>query len=77
MLFGMNPRLRHRVGMKVVADERRFRKGFRHDDGRKAVTATNVGDFRPAFEFRGDAVQGRQPGTDEIVLIAWAKERLL
>ena len=38
------------------------------------MTATNVSDFRTAFEFRGDAVQGRQPRTDEIVLIAWAKE---
>jgi hypothetical protein len=57
VLLGMNPRLRHRVGVKIVADKRRFRKGFRHDDSRKAVTATNVSHFRAAFEFRADAAR--------------------
>ena len=47
---------------------------LRHDDGRKAVTATNVSHFRAAFEFRGDAVQGQQPRTDEVVLVARAKK---
>ena len=61
-------------GMKVVADEGRFRERLRHDDRRKPVPATDVGDRRAAFELRNDAVQRRQPGRDEIVVIAGPEE---
>lgn len=38
------------------------------------MTASNIRDVHAAFELLDDALQGRQPGVDQIGIVAWTEE---
>src|SRR5438477_7346655 len=60
--------------MKVVADELRVRERLRHCDGRPAMAASDIGDLGAARQLLEDAVEGGEPGTDQMVVVARAEE---
>src|SRR5208282_2718460 len=60
----------------VKAKELRFWEGFGHQHGGRTLAAPNIGDARAGLELSLDAVQGRNPGTDEVCCIAWPEEFL-
>lgn len=60
--------------MIVEADEARIGEGLCHEHGRCTMTASNIRDVHAAFELLDDALQGRQPGVDQIGIVAWTEE---
>src|SRR5208283_5932516 len=62
--------------MIVEAEESRFRKRLRHQDDRRAVTASDVRDARAAFEFFFDAVERGNPLCHQVHRVAGAEEAL-
>ena len=68
--------VRDRRTMEVDSDELRLRERRRHDDGRGAVAAADVGDLRSALQLLHHAVQSRQPSGEEVRPIARPEEAL-
>ena len=50
--------------MDVAAHELRIRVRLRHQDGRRAVTATHISDPGSALEFRLGAIERERSGKD-------------
>ena len=48
-----------RTRMKIVADELRVGKSLRHDRGRYAMAAADIGDLGAFLQFGNDAVERR------------------
>src|ERR1700749_1321869 len=67
-------RLSDRTGMEVVTDEFRIWESLRHQHGGPAMTASHIGDGRPAVQFVNDALKSRKPVWHEVVVITWAEE---
>jgi hypothetical protein len=65
-----------RARVVVGADERRLRKGLRHQDRRGAVPAAEVRDARPTLELLRDALECREPRVDQVRVVAGAEEAL-
>src|SRR5215211_1668153 len=60
----------------VGPGEGRPRVGLGHDDGRGAVAAADVGHPRARLELGLDAIQGRDPGRDQVGPVAGGEEHL-
>jgi hypothetical protein len=67
---------RNRSRVNVEAMERRVREAFGHDERGSAVTAPDIGNRNPGFQFVEDAFQRRYPIAAEIRFVAGPEKSL-
>src|SRR5512145_1786978 len=74
MLLGMQSSLFNGTRMKVIANEGGIRERLGHHHSGEAVTTTNIRDGCAVLELRDNAIQRREPGVHETVVITGTEE---